>query len=113
MPVLLVRPDGRAQRVQLVHIRVKARGEGQRVVVQFWEFQTYVNAELAPIHRVGCEVIRSIDAELVNQADHAVWLLAGRVVFVHHFHLQVVVHTETHRRGHTSARVAVRTVGEA
>ena len=61
MPVLLVRTHGIAQRVQFVHVRIEMRGHVEAVVVQLRELKSQVDREQVPVHRVGSEVITSVD----------------------------------------------------
>ena len=108
MPVLLVGADRVAVRVQFVHIRVERRVQVDGVVVQLREFQTQVDREITPVHRVGGEVVTAVDREIIDEADHFVRLFARRVVFVDDLYLQVVRHAEVKARRHPARRVALR-----
>ena len=113
MPVLLVRSNRLAKRVQLVHIRIQLRGDIEAVVVQFREFQTQVNLEITPVHGVRREVIASVNRKVINQAHYLIRLFTCRIFRVDDFHLQVVLHAEGQRRGCPLRRIAVRAVRKA
>ena len=113
MPVLLVGAVRFAVGIQLVHVRIQLGVEVQTVVVEEREFQTQVNLEITPVHRVGGKVISAGHTELIDDTHYFIRVLTCRVVLVEHLHLQVLVQTEVQGRGHTSTgRVTVRCVLE-